>query len=85
MAGCELNVAIRTVEFDAVGNAVLGSGGGITADSDADAEWEECLHKAAPIIGAGVASAAGLAAPRRRAHAVTARPASPKSPARKHL
>ena len=58
VAGCELNVAIRTVEFDAVGNAVLGSGGGITADSDVDAEWEECLHKAAPIIGAGVASAA---------------------------
>ena len=58
MAGCELNVAIRTVEFDAVGNAVLGSGGGITADSEPDAEWEECLHKAAPIIGAGIASAA---------------------------
>jgi para-aminobenzoate synthetase component 1 len=56
VAGCELNVAIRTVEFDAVGNAVLGSGGGITADSDPDAEWEECLHKAAPIIGAGVGS-----------------------------
>src|SRR2546430_5867864 len=33
--------SIRTVEFDAVGNAVLGSGGGITADSDVDAEWEE--------------------------------------------
>ena len=59
VAGCELNVAIRTVEFDAVGNAVLGSGGGITADSEPDAEWEECLHKAAPIIGAGVASAPG--------------------------
>ena len=58
VAGCELNVAIRTVEFDATGSAVLGSGGGITADSDADAEWEECLHKAAPIIGAGAASAA---------------------------
>jgi len=52
VAGCELNVAIRTVEFDAMGNAVLGSGGGITADSEPDAEWEECLHKAAPIIGA---------------------------------
>ncbi|MGH3532527.1 MAG: chorismate-binding protein, partial [Mycobacterium sp.] len=50
-AGCELNVAIRTVEFDTAGNAVLGSGGGITADSDPDAEWDECLHKAAPIIG----------------------------------
>ncbi|OBI43808.1 aminodeoxychorismate synthase, component I [Mycobacterium kyorinense] len=52
VAGCELNVAIRTVEFDTAGNAVLGSGGGITADSDADAEWDECLHKAAPILSA---------------------------------
>jgi para-aminobenzoate synthetase component 1 len=34
-----------------VGSAVLGVGGGITADSDPDAEWEECLHKAAPVIG----------------------------------
>lgn len=51
LAGCELNVAIRTVEFDSHGNAVLGVGGGITADSDPDAEWEECLHKAAPIVG----------------------------------
>ena len=51
VAGCELNVAIRTVEFDADGNAVLGVGGGITADSDPDREWDECLHKAAPIIG----------------------------------
>ena len=51
LAGCELNVAIRTVEFDTEGGAVLGVGGGITADSDPDAEWEECLHKAAPIVG----------------------------------
>jgi para-aminobenzoate synthetase component 1 len=51
IAGCELNVAIRTVEFDTAGNAVLGVGGGITADSDPAAEWEECLHKAAPIVG----------------------------------
>jgi para-aminobenzoate synthetase component I len=51
VAGCELNVAIRTVEFDSSGNAVLGVGGGITADSDPDREWDECLHKAAPIIG----------------------------------
>lgn len=50
VAGCELNVAIRTVEFDSTGNAVLGVGGGITADSNPDAEWEECLHKAAPIV-----------------------------------
>ncbi|MDT5093911.1 MAG: para-aminobenzoate synthetase component [Mycobacterium sp.] len=53
VAGTELNVAIRTVEFDAHGGAVLGVGGGITADSDPDNEWSECLHKAAPIIGAG--------------------------------
>ncbi|MGV0045426.1 aminodeoxychorismate synthase component I [Mycobacterium colombiense] len=51
VAGCELNVAIRTVEFDAAGAAVLGVGGGITADSDPDAEWAECLHKASPIVG----------------------------------
>ena len=52
-AGTELNVAIRTVEFDAHGTAVLGVGGGITADSDPAAEWEECLHKAAAIVGLG--------------------------------
>ncbi|OBJ89816.1 aminodeoxychorismate synthase component I [Mycobacterium asiaticum] len=51
VAGCELNVAIRTVEFDRHGAAVLGVGGGITADSDPDAEWQECLHKAAPVVG----------------------------------
>ena len=51
VAGCELNVAIRTVEFDADGGAVLGVGGGITADSDPLAEWQECLHKARPIVG----------------------------------
>jgi para-aminobenzoate synthetase component 1 len=50
-AGCELNVAIRTVEFDDRGNAVLGVGGGITADSDPDREWDECLHKASPVVG----------------------------------
>ncbi|MGV0811992.1 aminodeoxychorismate synthase component I [Mycolicibacterium boenickei] len=52
VAGCELNVAIRTVEFGADGSAVLGVGGGITADSDPDREWDECLHKAATIVGA---------------------------------
>jgi para-aminobenzoate synthetase component 1 len=61
VAGCELNVAIRTVEFDTEGGAVLGVGGGITADSDPDAEWEECLHKAAPIVGMpSTALAAGV-------------------------
>lgn len=57
VAGCELNVAIRTVEFDTAGNAVLGAGGGITADSDVNAEWDECLHKAAPILQTSVARA----------------------------
>ncbi|QRY45797.1 aminodeoxychorismate synthase component I [Mycolicibacterium boenickei] len=50
VAGCELNVAIRTVEFGADGSAVLGVGGGITADSDVNAEWDECLHKSASIV-----------------------------------
>jgi para-aminobenzoate synthetase component 1 len=58
IAGCEFNVAIRTVEFDTIGNAVLGVGGGITADSDPDAEWQECLYKAAPIVGLPSAAAA---------------------------
>ena len=62
-AGCELNVAIRTVEFDASGNAVLGVGGGITADSDPDREWEECLHKATPIIGSTTGAMAPLPLP----------------------
>ncbi|WP_086820922.1 aminodeoxychorismate synthase component I [Allokutzneria sp. NRRL B-24872] len=48
VAGMELNVVIRTLEFH--GDTVrLGVGGGITADSDPAAEWQECLTKAAPI------------------------------------
>lgn len=61
LAGCELNVAIRTVEFDTRGGAILGVGGGITADSNPDDEWAECLHKAAPIIGSAVMTPAGTA------------------------
>jgi para-aminobenzoate synthetase component 1 len=60
VAGCELNVAIRTVEFDASGNAVLGVGGGITADSDPDHEWDECLHKAAPFVSSLARSQHGV-------------------------
>ncbi|WP_156686546.1 aminodeoxychorismate synthase component I [Mycobacterium sp. Marseille-P9652] len=59
VAGTELNVAIRTVEFDATGNAVLGVGGGITADSEPDAEWAECLHKAAPVVDVPCIATAG--------------------------
>ncbi|MER6875436.1 chorismate-binding protein, partial [Amycolatopsis sp. NPDC000673] len=48
LAGLELNVAIRT--FEIAGDRIaLGVGGGITADSDSAAEWQECLHKAAPL------------------------------------
>nr|WP_081761808.1 aminodeoxychorismate synthase component I [Saccharomonospora piscinae] len=47
VAGLELNVAIRTAEVSG-GTVGLGVGGGITADSDPDTEWEECEHKAAP-------------------------------------
>ena len=46
------NVAIRTVEFDATGHAVLGVGGGITADSDPEAEWDEVEIKIAHFISA---------------------------------
>lgn len=48
VAGMELSVAIRTLEFGE-GLAWLGVGGGVTADSDPAAEWQECLHKAAPL------------------------------------
>jgi para-aminobenzoate synthetase component I len=80
IAGCELNVAIRTVEFDGRGNAILGVGGGITADSDPDREWDECLDKAAPIIDIG----AVIAEPHRRVRAATASPDSSRSPAHTH-
>lgn len=48
VAGLELNVAIRTFEIHE-GTIALGVGGGITADSDSEAEWQECLHKSAPL------------------------------------
>ncbi|MGH3872020.1 MAG: aminodeoxychorismate synthase component I [Pseudonocardiaceae bacterium] len=49
VAGTELNVAIRTLEFHR-DRVWFGVGGGITADSDADAEWAECHTKAAPLL-----------------------------------
>jgi para-aminobenzoate synthetase component 1 len=48
VAGLEFNVAIRTFELHQ-GRVFLGVGGGITAESDPAAEWQECLHKAAPL------------------------------------
>jgi len=50
-AGLELSVAIRTFEARA-GHLWLGAGGGIVADSDPQAEFEECLVKARPLIAA---------------------------------
>lgn len=41
-----LNVAIRTLVMAADGRGCLGVGSGIVADSQADAEWRECLLKA---------------------------------------
>jgi para-aminobenzoate synthetase component I len=78
IAGTELNVAIRTVEFDDAGAALLGVGGGITADSDPETEWRECLHKAAPIVGL---SGAVPVAPRRRADGGAERQDVTRSPA----
>jgi para-aminobenzoate synthetase component 1 len=40
------NVAIRTLTFYPDGGAVLNVGGGVVADSTADAEYEEALWKA---------------------------------------
>ncbi len=49
VAGTELSVAIRSYEFHG-GDVWFGVGGGITADSDPDAEWTECETKAAPLL-----------------------------------
>ncbi len=49
--GAEFAVAIRT--FEITQRAIeLGVGGGVTADSVPVLEWRECLHKAAPLLGA---------------------------------
>ncbi len=40
------NVAIRTLDSCSPGKAVLGLGSGVVADSQADAEYKECLLKA---------------------------------------
>ncbi|MCW2931789.1 MAG: putative para-aminobenzoate synthase component [Actinomycetia bacterium] len=51
VAGLELNVAIRTFEFHE-SRVWLGSGGGVTARSDPNDEFQESLLKAAPLIRA---------------------------------
>ncbi|HEY6792623.1 MAG TPA: aminodeoxychorismate synthase component I [Trebonia sp.] len=57
VAGLELNVAIRTFEFHE-SRVWLGSGGGVTARSDPNDEFQESLLKAAPLIRA-IGGAAG--------------------------
>ncbi len=57
LTGLDLSVAIRTVEARD-GALRLGVGGGITIDSEPDAEWRECLDKAASIVDYRAASAA---------------------------
>jgi len=49
--GLELNVAIRTLEFDHRRQQVgLGVGGGIVIGSEPAREWSECIAKAAPVL-----------------------------------
>jgi para-aminobenzoate synthetase/4-amino-4-deoxychorismate lyase len=60
VAGLELSVAIRTFEL-AAGRAWLGVGGGVTWGSDPEAELEECLVKARPLLAAAGAEMAAAA------------------------
>ncbi|MCA3254458.1 MAG: aminodeoxychorismate synthase component I [Alphaproteobacteria bacterium] len=43
----DFNVAIRTITIDADGRAAIGLGSGVVADSEAAAEYAECLAKGA--------------------------------------
>jgi para-aminobenzoate synthetase / 4-amino-4-deoxychorismate lyase len=77
LAGLELNVAIRTLEVR--GERIwLGAGGGIVADSDPEAELEECLVKARPVVEAAGGRLAGerTAAPNAAAPAPASRAAT---------
>jgi para-aminobenzoate synthetase / 4-amino-4-deoxychorismate lyase len=50
---CVFNVAIRTVLLDSItGTATFGVGGGITIDSTAEREYEECLLKGSFLYNA---------------------------------
>jgi para-aminobenzoate synthetase component 1 len=49
--GMDLNIAIRTL-LAADGRVSFGVGGGVVADSDPEAEYQETLHKAAGMIRA---------------------------------
>ena len=58
----DLNVAIRTFWFDD-GQVHLGTGGGITWDSDPDGEWEETALKARRLLAVASGHGAGVGAP----------------------
>lgn len=49
------NVAIRTLAIEEPGQALLGLGSGVVADSDGQQEWDECLAKGA-FVTAGETS-----------------------------
>ncbi len=71
VAGLELNVAIRTLEIS--GDRIwIGAGGGITSGSDPQAELDECMLKARPVI-----EAAGGQVSHRAARCAIARPDGP--------
>jgi anthranilate synthase component 1 len=59
-------IAIRTLVATANGRASVQAGAGIVADSDPQAEDEECAAKAAAVLAA-VAGARQMAAETRRA------------------
>jgi len=56
--GADLNIVIRTAVFTPTGTTI-GSGGGIIALSDPEAEFEEMLLKARPVLAALAEAAAG--------------------------
>jgi para-aminobenzoate synthetase/4-amino-4-deoxychorismate lyase len=72
-AGLELNVAIRTLELRGR-HAWLGCGGGIVADSRPEAELQEALDKARPIVEALGATLPAPRPPRPGLDAVLALP-----------
>ena len=47
----QMNVVIRTLEIDAQGHCEMGIGSGVTIDSNAKLEWQECAAKAGFITG----------------------------------
>ncbi len=53
--GCDLAVVIRTA-FLAEGRIAVHTGGGIVADSDPAAEWDEACAKASALLAAAAAS-----------------------------